>query len=179
MSEMSAPNVDVSETQYPSDTKEDRLQPLHPSARTVWTIKSLLLGAVPVFLAILYDVTGLVGAERALPPGLITAIVSMTMVVLCVVFPRLWYRFWRYSLRGEELFLERGIFNRVSTIVPLRRIQHLDVSQDIVEREFDLGKLIVHTAGTKSSDVVLPGLAFAEAERLRDELKHFILEDTL
>lgn len=103
----------------------------------------------------------------------------MTIVVLCVVFPRLWYRFWRYSLRGEELYLVRGIFNRVSTVVPLRRIQHLDVSQDIIEREFDLGKLIVHTAGTKSSDVVLPGLAFAEAERLRDELKHFILEDTL
>jgi membrane protein YdbS with pleckstrin-like domain len=67
----------------------------------------------------------------------------------------------------------------VRTVVPLRRIQHLDVSQDIIEREFDLGKLIVHTAGTRSSDVVLPGLDFEEAERLRDELKNFILEDTI
>jgi uncharacterized protein len=63
--------------------------------------------------------------------------------------------------------------------VPLRRIQHLDVSQDILEREFGLGKLIVHTAGLRSSDVVLPGLQHEVAERLREEMKHYILEDAL
>jgi len=63
--------------------------------------------------------------------------------------------------------------------VPLRRIQHLDVSQDVLEREFDLGKLIVHTAGTRSADVVVPGLAYAEAEQFRDDLRNYITEDAL
>jgi uncharacterized protein len=73
----------------------------------------------------------------------------------------------------------RGVFNRVFTIVPLRRIQHLDVSQDIFEREYDLGKLIIHTAGTRSSEVILPGLAIEEAERLRDEMKKVITDEAL
>ncbi|MDX1429820.1 MAG: PH domain-containing protein [Rhodothermales bacterium] len=161
------------------DSIDPPLQELHPSARKVWTIKTLLVLSVLVFAALIYDATMFFSDDRGLPPGAASLAALIVAVALAFTLPRLWYRFWRYSLRGEELFLRRGIFNRVSTIVPLRRIQHLDVSQDIIEREFELGKLIVHTAGTRSSDVVLPGLAFSEAERLRDELKNFILEDTI
>jgi len=168
----------ASPTGLPGGQTQD-LRPLHPSARKAWTIKLLLAGSVVVLAALVYDLTGIFSVDRPIPLGLPT----ITAIVLTVgggtVLPRLWYHFWRYALRDEVLFLERGIFNRVRTVVPLRRIQHLDVSQDIIEREFDLGKLIVHTAGTRSSDVVLPGLAFEEAERLRDELKNFILEDTI
>jgi len=142
-------------------------------------IKMMLFGSILILLALVYDVTSIFRDERLLPLGLATGVAIVITVLFGVVFPRLWYRFWRYALRDEVLFLERGVFNRVRTVVPLRRIQHLDVSQDIIEREFDLGKLIVHTAGTRSSDVVLPGLDFEEAERLRDELKNFILEDTI
>lgn len=155
------------------------LKPLHPAARKAWTIKLLLVAAIVTVAALVYDVSNVFSADRATPLGLATLSALVVTVTSAIVFPRLWYRFWRYALREEVLFLERGIFNRVRTVVPLRRIQHLDVSQDIIEREFDLGKLIVHTAGTRSSDVVLPGLAFEEAERLRDELKDFILEDTI
>ena len=163
----------------PLASNESVLQHLHPSARKVWTIKLLLAGTVPVFGALVYDATALFSGESALPPG-VASVSALIVVALGSIFvPKFWYRYWRYSLRGEELFLRRGIINRVSTVVPLRRIQHLDVSQDIIEREFALGKLIVHTAGTRSSDVVLPGLNFEEAERLRDELKNFILEDTI
>ena len=73
----------------------------------------------------------------------------------------------------------RGIFNRVHTIIPLRRIQHLDVSQDLFEREYDVAKLIIHTAGTRSSDVILPGLTLSVAEKLRDEMKEFITDEAL
>lgn len=163
----------------PLASAESSLQHLHPSARKVWTIKILLFGAVLIFGALIYDAASLFAGESTLPTGVATFTSVLLSALVGLVVPRLWYRFWRYSLRGEELFLRRGIINRVSTVVPLRRIQHLDVSQDIIEREFDLGKLIVHTAGTRSSDVVLPGLAFEEAERLRDELKNYILEDTI
>jgi hypothetical protein len=53
------------------------------------------------------------------------------------------------------------------------------VSQDILEREFALGRLIVHTAGSRSSDVVIPGLPLDTAERMRDEVKRYILDDPL
>ncbi len=164
----------------PSDTGAlQDLKPLDPSAVKAWTIKLMLVGAVVVLAALVYDVTNLFGQDSTLPPGIASGAALIVSIVAALTFPRLWYRYWRYELRDEVLFVQRGIVNRVHTVVPLRRIQHLDVSQDIIEREFDLGKLIVHTAGTRSSDVVLPGLSFDEAERLRNELKDFILEDTI
>ncbi|CAN5550002.1 PH domain-containing protein [soil metagenome] len=153
---------------------------LEPAVKTVWAIRigitvSLILVGVLVYdLAIL----GLRG-DRFPPIGAMTLGTLIAGVLMAVIIPRLRYRFWRFALREEELLLERGIWNRVRTVVPLRRIQHLDVSQTVFEREFNLGRLIVHTAGTRSNAVELPGLAIEEAERLRDTIKQYVLEDTL
>ena len=156
------------------------LIPLSASVTKVWTIKASIAVAVLTLGSMIFDVVILIdGRDDILPFGLLTGSVLLIGCALAYFVPRLQYRFWRYRLRDEELFVQRGIFNRVHTIVPLRRIQHLDVSQDVIEREFDLGKLIVHTAGTRSSDVVLPGLDITEANRLRDQMKNYILEDAV
>lgn len=146
----------------------------------MWRIKlGLFWGAVFVGAAI-YELVSFLGrGDGWLPSGLLVGAVVIVGSLAIIFLPSLRYRFWRYGLRSEELYLERGILNRVRTIVPLRRIQHLDVSQDVLEREFDLGKLIVHTAGSRSSEVVLPGLNYDEAQSLRDTLKHYILEDAV
>lgn len=154
------------------------MHPLAPAIRTVWRIKLALMWALLLLGALVYDVVSLFGAgEALLAPGVATALVVVAGGATCGVVPALRYRAWRYALLTHELYLERGVVNRVRTIVPLRRVQHLDVSQDLVEREFGLARLVVHTAGTRSSDVVLPGLPLAEAEALRDQVKRYILED--
>jgi uncharacterized protein len=156
------------------------MHPLHPSVRTVWRIKlGITWGLITLGIAIYETFQLLGGGTPLLFPGARPLFVLVAAVLLVTLMPGLRYRFWRYDVRAEELVVERGIFNRIRTTVPLRRIQHLDVSQDILEREFDLGKLIVHTAGSRSSDVVVPGLEINRAETIRDELKHFILEDAL
>ena len=156
------------------------MEPLHPSIKTVWTIKFALLFTALLLAALTYDAVQYFGdADAFPPPPLLSVVVLVVGALITFLVPAFRYRFWRYALRTEELYLERGIFNRVRTIVPLRRIQHLDVSQDLLEREFDLGKLIVHTAGTRSSDVILPGLRMEQAEQLRDDVKRYLLEDTL
>ncbi len=155
------------------------MRSLDPSVKKVWTIKLAATWAALAFGAFVYDVFQLFDADALLPFGLLPALVLLLGGALTLVVPRLRYRFWRFDLRAEELYLERGIWNRVRTVVPLRRIQHLDVSQDVIERNFDLGRLVVHTAGARSSDVVLPGLHIDEAERLRDQVKHYITEDAV
>lgn len=153
---------------------------LDPAIQTIWTIK--LAGYTTLIAAgvFFYDLTHLLGGTSGvLPAGVLTGIVVTLGTTYSLLWPRLRYRYWSYELRPEELFLEHGVLNRVRTIVPLRRIQHLDVSQDVLEREFSLGRLIVHTAGSRSSDVVIPGLQLEMAERMRDEVKRYILEDPL
>jgi len=155
------------------------MHPLDPAIKKVWTIKLAAGWAVVLLGMLVWDVIRLFDQSRSLPFGVLSGAALVLGLTVVFFLPPLRYRFWRFNLSTEELYVERGVWNRVRTVVPLRRIQHLDVSQDVVERNFDLGKLIVHTAGARSSDVVLPGLRYEDAERLRDEVKHYITEDAV
>lgn len=154
------------------------LQPLHPSVLTVWRIGGGLWWGVLVLAGGAYDVVHLF-RPGGLPPGVLTLGVLALAALYLWLVPRLRYRAWRYALLGDELHVERGVINRVKTVVPLLRLQHLDVSQNILEKEFELGKLIVHTAGTRNSTVTVPGLAHTEAEALRDQMKAYVADDAL
>jgi membrane protein YdbS with pleckstrin-like domain len=154
------------------------LRSLDASVRIIWGLKYAGAWTVFLFAVFFYDLTHLFGSSW-LPFGVMSGAVLVVGLLYSIGWPHLRYGRWGFELRPEELYLEHGVITNVRTIVPLRRIQHLDVSQDLLEREFGLGRLIVHTAGSRSSDVVIPGLRLDEAERIRDEVKRFILEDPL
>ncbi len=158
---------------------DNSMESLDPAVQTVWAVKLGLWTLGGVLLALAYELTHLFQSDRWLPFGFWVGVVVGIGGVLCWVLPRLRYRFWRYALLGEELILERGIFTRVRTIVPLRRVQHLDIAQDLIEREFGLVRVVLHTAGTRYSTLVLPGLRPQQAEQLRERIKQHMVEDVL
>ena len=88
-----------------------------------------------------------------------------------LVAPGRRYRAWSYALEPDDLRLARGVWTQVSTTVPLDRVQHIDIAQGPIERAFGVCRLVVHTAGTLHSQVLLPGLARDIAERMRDEIR--------
>ncbi len=156
-----------------------RLNELDPAIRSVWRIKLCLLHTVVFLGALFFSITQWFSGTNG--TVILTALGTLLLLmVLYIVFsPRWRYQAWGYTLHEDELVLEHGVITHVRTVVPLRRIQHLDVSQDLFEREFDLGRLVIHTAGTRSSDVVIPGLPLPTAERIRDDVKQYILDDPL
>ncbi len=156
----------------------DEIHALEPSIRTVWSIKRSAFVAFVSLGALFYDIISFLESD-AFPFGVLTGTVVVLGGIYAFLWPQLLYKSWGFSIRSEEIYIEHGVLNHIRTIVPLRRIQHLDVSQDLLEREFSLGRLVVHTAGSRSSDVVIPGLNLKEAERIRDQVKQYILEDPL
>jgi membrane protein YdbS with pleckstrin-like domain len=78
---------------------------------------------------------------------------------------------------GEELQVRRGVWTRVHTLVPLDHVQHIDVSQGPLERMLGICSLVLHTAGTLHSQIVVPGLTRASAERMRDDIRARIREE--
>ena len=85
-------------------------------------------------------------------------------------WPPIAYRFTSYVVDDAGLEIARGVYWRTVTNIPKSRIQHTDVSQGPLERRHGLGTLVVYTAGTQHSQVKLPGLAFATAQRIRGHL---------
>jgi membrane protein YdbS with pleckstrin-like domain len=136
-------------------------------------------GALAGLFLMAAAVGGEVFADRfvPLPTGLPAGIALAAFLYLAVWAPPRRYRAWAYGMDGEELQVRRGIWTRVHTLVPLDHVQHIDVSQGPLERAFGICSLVLHTAGTLHSQIVLPGLDRATAERMRDEIRGRIREE--
>ena len=80
------------------------------------------------------------------------------------------YRHTRWLLDADGFGLRRGRLWQSDTRVPGSRVQHLDIRRGPLERHFRLATLVIHTAGTRHSEVSVSGLAADDAERLRDHL---------
>jgi hypothetical protein len=62
-------------------------------------------------------------------------------------------------------------------VVPLVRVQHIDVTRGPLEKAFGVATLVVHTAGTHNSIVMLPGLAPQRAAEIRDIIREHVRTD--
>lgn len=78
-------------------------------------------------------------------------------------------RAWGYAERERDLLVRHGLLIRRLSIVPYARMQFVDVTAGPLERAFGLATVKLHTAAA-ASDAEVPGLAPAEAARLRDRL---------
>lgn len=78
------------------------------------------------------------------------------------------HTYWR--LDPEGLALRRGRMWLRETRVPVTRVQHLDLKRGPLQRRRSLATLVVHTAGTRNSSVVVPNIDFDDAQFLRDRL---------
>jgi len=145
------------------------LTPLEPGQRTVMHLHALL----PSLLLVIGSVAlGLIAQLRLgwvpWPPVLLAGLVAIWMLT---VAPRRRWAAWGWALTGDELHVGHGVWARVHTVVPLARVQHIDVAQGPVERAFGVARLVLHTAGTAHATVLLPGVSRQTAEHLRDTIR--------
>jgi membrane protein YdbS with pleckstrin-like domain len=122
---------------------------------------------VGLFIILLLTRPGLPIAFLALAGWLV---VTGTVAALGHVWPAVEHRHLFYRLSDRSLQIRRGVFWRERITVPRNRIQHTDVSQGPLERQFGLATLLVHTAGTEFARVSLPGLENGRALAIRDHL---------
>jgi len=151
------------------------MTPLHPRQLKLMRIRGALGALVAVGLAFAADIV--LDQEGLALPGIVTGpVVSLTLLAL-VFLPRRRYRAWGYREDEDELHVRHGLLMRVRTIVPFGRVQHIDISHGPVERRLGLATLTLHTAGTRTASVSLPGLLEAEAEQMRDRIRAKIRQD--
>lgn len=92
------------------------------------------------------------------------------LVLLAFAVPPLNYARWRYGFVGDLLLMRYGILFVEERAVPVRRMQHVDLSRGPIERLFGLATLVVFTAGNEGSAFRVPGLPVERARELRDRI---------
>ena len=93
------------------------------------------------------------------------------MIAVNVVWwPRWEHRSWSYRVGENVLELHHGVVWHVAVAIPLSRLQHIDLHRGPLERKWGLAAVQIHTAGTRDASHRIPGLDFAVASALRDQL---------
>ena len=156
------------------DADAPQMLPVEPSYKNVLRMRIaitwLVLTAIALSVnAVLLDETRFAGA---LPAA--TAAIGLSTVAAA---PNRIYRRLRYRLSERVLQVVRGWLFHRDTIVPLVRVQHLDVVRGPLDKLFGTASLVVHTAGTHNSIVTLPGLAPERATEMRDAIREHVRTD--
>ena len=91
-------------------------------------------------------------------------------VAYVIWYPARAYRAWSWRIDGHVLETRSGIWFQHTRLLPLSRLQHIDLESGPLARRFGLASLILHTAGTQHASLTIPGLDAAYAEQLRNWL---------
>jgi uncharacterized protein len=148
-------------------------QGLAPAARMAWTLELLAstagatVAAVIASNAIKHHSHGFWHTLGSVLPF----VVVVAGLALAATVPTLRVRRWRWRLDDIELDLRRGVIVDTRTIVPLTRIQHVDVRRTIWSQLFGIASVVVHTAAGTTE---LPHLREQDALDVRDRIAGLI-----
>ena len=147
--------------------------------RVSWAI--LLAFMLPVLLgaAVIVAVVGGIPLLVRAPVAALLVVVASGLVWLGWMVPELRHRHARYRVDHDGMHVRRGVWWRSQVHVPRNRIQHTDVSQGPLERNYGLGTLHVFTAGTQYAEVRLNGLEHGQALAIRDHLMTVVADDAV
>jgi len=98
----------------------------------------------------------------------VVAAIAVVFVVTLALTPRR-VRAIGYQLRDDDVLFRRGILYQRFVAVPYGRMQLVDINRGPLARALGLSELKFVTAAA-ATGVVIPGLAEADAEELRDRL---------
>jgi len=102
-------------------------------------------------------------------PLLLFGVVGVAALAL-VGYETAYVRRFSYELGADTLDIESGVFSRRSREIPLRRIQNVDISRNVVQRLFGIAIVSFETAGGGDTEATLRFVSFEEAKRLQATL---------
>ena len=149
----------------------DPAWPLSRAAIGLWTAQGVLgtvvLGlAVTAFLVLAPGDGGwLVPVVRWAGPALVVAYGVVTIGVR----PRLRYRVHRWEVTADAVYTLTGWLTRTWTLVPVARIQTVDVTRGVVQQAFGLASVAVLSASSQGT-VRVPHLQADVARRVAADL---------
>lgn len=126
---------------------------------------------IPAVLHLLREPLGLRGLPEhpALGPAL-WAVAAGLWIFGVVGLPQLRWRPWRYRFDEWGIELRHGILIVRETVIPMRRVQHVDTRQGPIFRWFGLSSVRISTAAGAHE---IPALDEATAQELLRSLSRF------
>ncbi len=148
------------------------MRDLSKGVLTLWRIRACLEYLILLGIALTFDLLHTFGRLPLLwkPPFAFTGLALALFVLYYFWYLPTAHQRWKYFIGSQFVGASYGIFWRTRRTVPRTRIQHVDITSGPFERMLGMVSLHLHTAGSATAVLVIPGLSPTQAERLRQEL---------
>ncbi len=111
-------------------------------------------------------------------PGYIIWIAAGVFVLIfiinVIIRPQIFYRVTRYELADEKIIVKKGFILIRTTLIPIKRIQGVELVTGPVSRRYNLSILRAKTA---SMGIDLPPIAVEEAGELKRQIIDLVKEE--
>lgn len=101
----------------------------------------------------------------------VTGLLFLFLVSYIFIFPLIEYKEWRYAITDERIDIIYGIFIRTHMVIPISRIQYIDVGQGPINRLYGIVIITINTAGGVHE---IPALTDEEAKKVSSRLTQII-----
>ncbi len=97
--------------------------------------------------------------------GFLILIFAFSFIEIEKGFPRR-----KFGIRQKDVIFQQGFFIFKQTILPYKRIQHVELKQGPLFKAFKIYTLKVFTAGSSSGDLSIAGLNKDDADKLKAQI---------
>jgi membrane protein YdbS with pleckstrin-like domain len=147
---------------------------LSKSAIRAWrislTIASFIVVLVPAVLWMInfFVEDSFTFANWTILAGLVVIIIASGLAIFFI--PEIRWQHWFYQVDEHEIDLQSGIFIITRTLVPIKRVQHVDTRRGPILRSYGLADVTISTAATTHR---IPALDEETADRVRNQISKF------
>lgn len=148
-----------SENPFPEPSRQD---PAAIFIQIVDFVRKLVIQFFPVLLVFFFAGSGrieLIFLVFALATGVISIFLSILH----------YFRFY-FHVQKDALIISKGLLNRTHSSIPFDRIQVINFEASVIHRTLNVVKVVVETAGSKSSESEISAMKKADAIAMRDYL---------
>lgn len=142
-------------------------QPVDPSAKKLWMIHGTIFTAISLAIAcfvffVIYE------------HFWIFFIVVGIGILSIFISPIIEYKQWRFAITQECVDIIHGLFWVTRTVIPVNRVQHISISQGVIQKKFNLTNVDIFTASGKHT---IEGILKEQAEEIANHLNLLVLAE--
>ncbi|CAD2226295.1 conserved hypothetical protein [Pseudoalteromonas sp. 3J6] len=100
------------------------------------------------------------------------------LILLCMLYSVFSIKLQGSALRTHDIAFKKGIIWQQVTILPLARVQHIEIHRGPIERKLGLASLRLYSAGGMSADLQISGLTHEKCKNIRQFVQSYRHDET-
>lgn len=139
-------------------------QRLHPDYLKVYRINWVITAVISMIIIIAYVVIAQWKDWTMIPVWIGLGVLLLECLLFVWIIPRVIYSRYKYELFENELEIQSGLIFITNVLVPMVRVQHVELETGPLMRKYQLAKVKIVTAATTHE---ISGLKLEEAQALK------------